>query len=130
MTLFRTVTQRGVWIEEHCVRCWQGGDAGDPAKPQCPILAKAIRTERKPSEWQRNPRANTIAGMYKCNEFSTKPPRVDRQGRQQLSEASNPKGYEDVPLFDVTPYASEHPGYVPVEGWPERPGTAKEVDHQ
>lgn len=117
MTLFRTETPRGVWIEQHCVRCWRGKDAGDPARPQCPILTKAIRTDRKPVEWQRNPRANTIAGMYKCDEFSTEPPRVKRQEQQ----------FEDVPMFEVE---SVDVGFVPVEGWPERPGTAKEVDHQ
>lgn len=120
MTLFRTETQRGVWIEQHCVRCWRGQGVGDPAKPQCPILAKAIARDRKPVEWDRNPRANTIAGQYKCNEFATEPPRIKRQDKQ----------FEDVPLFDVTPYAGEHPGFVPVDGWPDRPSTGKGVDHQ
>lgn len=116
MSLFRSETERGVWIEMNCARCWRytTPDTG------CPILPKAVARDRKPPEWQRNPRANTIAGMYKCDEFATEPPRIKRQEQQ----------FEDVPMFDVTPYASERPGYVPVEGWPERPGTVKEVDHQ
>lgn len=119
MTLFRTETERGVWIEQHCVRCWLGQGIGDPERPQCPILAKAIARDRKPIEWTRNSKPQTIAQIYKCDQFATEPPRIKRADKQ----------FEDVPLFDVTPYATEV-GLVPVEGWPERPGKRKEVDHQ
>lgn len=114
MSLFRTETERGVWIEMNCQRCWHSAAANG-----CPILIKAIARDRKPVEWDRNPRATTIAQQYKCNEQAAEPPRIKRQDKQ----------FEDVPLFDVTPYATEV-GLVPVEGWPERPGKRKEVDHQ
>lgn len=127
MSLFRTETERGVWIEMNCQRCWHYASrnvhdahgVGDPAKPQCPILIKAIARDRKPVEWDRNLRATTIAQQYKCNEQAAESPRIKRQDKQ----------FEDVPMFDVTPYATEV-GFVPVEGWPDRPGTSKEVDHQ
>jgi hypothetical protein len=112
MTLFRTPTARDIWVDANCGRCWR-----DPNG--CPILEKALRTDRKPVEWTRNPRAQLMQDSIKCSEFATRPPLVKRKGEQQ---------FEDVPLFEVTPYAVDV-GYVPAEGWPEKPRKEKGGEH-
>jgi hypothetical protein len=106
MTLFKNPTAQAVWLENWCERCW---------RDQCPILERGLRTDRKPKEWDRNPRTDLMAKAYRCNEFRTKPPRAARQ--QQ---------FEDVPMFDVDETDAR---YVPVDNWPERPSTRKDVDH-
>lgn len=110
MALFKSATHQQVWTGHWCDRCYRDRDA-------CPILAKALRTNRKPPEWDRKPRAQTMADSIKCNEFGRRPPVNHRA----------PPRFENEPLFEVTPYSTEV-GYVPVQGWPEKPGK-KGVDH-
>jgi hypothetical protein len=110
MTLFKTPTHRAVWMGKWCDQCWR-------KTVDCPILEKALRTDRKPPEWTRNPRAQLMQDSIKCAEFATRPPLVKRKGAQQ---------FEDVPMFDVEPVDI---GYVPVEGWPEKPRKDKGGEH-
>lgn len=71
MSLFKNQVHQDVWIEHHCHLCWRN--------PGCTILAKALRTDRKPVEWQRNPRKNALMqDSIKCNEQSKQPPTVAR----------------------------------------------------
>lgn len=107
MTLFKTSTAQSIWIEHHCDRCWR--------QDGCRILERAIRTDRKPAQWERNSRASLMQDAYKCSEFSHIPTRPKRE--QQ---------FEDVPMFDVEPTDAQ---YVPVPGWPERAPKQKEGDH-
>jgi hypothetical protein len=114
MTLFKTPTARDVWLGANCDRCYRHiGDRYD-----CPILEKALRTDRKPVEWTRNPRAQLMQDSIKCGEFATRPPLVKRKGEQQ---------FEDVPMFDVEPVVDIN--YVPVEGWPEKPRKDRGGEH-
>jgi hypothetical protein len=116
MTLFKNPTAQDVWVEHHCMRCYRlaGGFGPDDEIP-CPILERALRTDRKPKEWTRNQRAQLMQDAYRCNEYRTTPPRTKT------------KHFEDVSMFgDDTPYRVDV-GYVPVEGWPEKP--TKGVDH-
>lgn len=104
MTIFKTETQQGVWIEQWCVRCYRTRNG----VTVCPILDKALSTGRKPPEWIRKQRAQTIENMIKCTQFGTKPP-VARRGKQ----------YEDVPMFDVNELDCSPTRLVPVPGWPD-----------
>lgn len=71
MSLFKSVTHQEIWIEHHCHRCWHN--------PGCPILAKALRTDRKPVEWDRNPRKNALMqDSIKCNSETRQPPTIAR----------------------------------------------------
>lgn len=87
MTLFKNQTHQDIWIEHHCHRCWRNG--------ACTILDKALRTNRKPVEWERNPRKNVLMqDSIKCNEQAKLPPPVARfhyDGDMSI----------DVPMFDV-----------------------------
>lgn len=84
MSLFRNQVHQDIWIEHHCERCWH--------HPDCPILRKALTSDRKPVEWDRNTRKGALMqDTIKCNsETRTAPPRP------------KPLGI-DVPMFDVTP---------------------------
>lgn len=113
MTLFKNSTAQEVWISHWCARCYRTRDG----KTDCDIIAKALRTERKPPEWDRNDRAQTMAERLKCNEFSRKPPRRRAKDKQ----------YEDIPMFDDDTLKSDI-RFVPVAGWPEKP--KKETEHQ
>ncbi len=75
-----------------------------------------MRTGRKPPEWDRMPRADEMVKTIRCNAYTPRPPRTGRAQSQEVTEA----------LFDVTPAAV---GYVPVDGWPQRPGPDG-VSHQ
>lgn len=81
--LFKNKTHRDVWIESNCERCAHN--------PGCTILAKALRTDRKPVEWERNPRKTALmAETIRCKSKTRVLPR--------------PKPLNiDVPMFDVTP---------------------------
>lgn len=106
--LFKTETQRGVWLEHHCKRCWREAD--------CAILKRALRTDRKPVEWERKSRPRTMSETYKCSEFGAQPPRITKGERQ----------FDDVPMFDM----EEHDVHlVPVDGWPDQPKKDKTGDH-
>lgn len=121
MTLFKTQTAQEIWIDHHCHGCFQPDEAARRLQnkdTQCPIQAKALNSDRKPVEWTRNQRASRMQDAYKCKAFQARPNRTGQKTQH----------FVDVPLFDVTPYAVEV-GYVPVEGWPERP-KGKEVEHQ
>jgi hypothetical protein len=123
MTLFRNDTHSELWRQRWCHTCFQPDEAARRIQgkdTQCPIWAKAIGSGRKPPEWSRNTRADEMVKTIRCNAYQDQPP-VNRRGvSDQVTE----------PLFDVTPYAAEHPGYLPVDGdWPEKP-TKNEVDHQ
>lgn len=112
MALFRTETQRDIWLAHWCERCWRN--------PDCPIVARALRRDRKPQEWERNPRAALMREAYKCNEFATKPPRTPKREQQ----------FEDVSMFDDDAIQTGEVNLVPVEGWPDPPRRKdKEGDH-
>lgn len=85
--IFRNLTHRDIWIDHHCNRCHHGQQTA-----VCPILARAITSDRKPVEWDRNTRKNaTMAESIKCNSETRLPPRDTR-----------PVVDVDVPMFDVT----------------------------
>lgn len=84
MSLFKSPTHQDIWIEANCEvsRCWRYGS--------CPILASALRRDRKPPQWKRNPRPKVIAEQYKCSEQARRRP-------------APPQRQIDVPMFDVEP---------------------------
>lgn len=117
MTLFRNDTHRDIWIEHHCRTCFQPDEANrrlHGADTQCPILQRALNTDRKPVEWERNPRPQLMQDTIICNSYQDKP-----------RKAKADKQFEDVGMFDVEP---QDKLMIPVEGWPDRP-PAKGVDH-
>jgi hypothetical protein len=121
MTLFRSNNHRDIWRERWCDTCFQPDEAARRIQGkdvECPIWAKAMKEDRKPPQWDRNTRTDEVWRMIKCNSYTPKPP-INRRERAIA---------EDVPLFDVTPYAVDI-GFVPVEGWPDRP-KKDGVDHQ
>jgi hypothetical protein len=93
--LFKNKTHQDIWIEHHCGRCFFG-----KADTMCPILHRALRSGRKPVEWQRNPRKNVLMqDSIKCDAQTRTPPTVKQ-----------PKTFEDIPMFDVTPVALGNEG--------------------
>lgn len=120
MTLFRSQVHQEIWRQRWCETCFQPDEAARRLYGKdsvCPIWERAIRTNRKPVQWDRKPRATDMDRTIKCNEHASKPPITKRPSVKT----------EDVPLFDVTPYKTDV-GFVPVEGWPDRPG-AEGTDH-
>lgn len=93
MSLFKNKTHQDIWIESNCASGCHAYAHPDTVqhmrKPQCLILKRALRTDRKPPEWERNPRKNVLmAETIKCKAKSRTPlpkPRVDN----------------DVAMFDV-----------------------------
>jgi hypothetical protein len=86
MTLFKNQTHQDIWIGHHCERCFHYADS------ECPILSKALRTNRKPPQWDRSTRKNALMqDTIKCNEETHQPPRTG------VKRVVN----EDVPMFDV-----------------------------
>lgn len=120
MTLFRSQTHQEIWQMANCHTCFQPEEAARRLHGKegsvCPIWAKAMRTDRKPVEWDRKPRAADMDRTIKCNSHTPKPPIHRRE-----------KHFEDVPLFEVTPYKVDV-GFVPVDGWIDRP-KKDGVDH-
>lgn len=90
MSLFRNTTHAEIWVEANCeMGCWRDYKT-------CPILERALRTDRKPPEWERNTRSGALmAETIKCAEKSKTPPHVHK--RVDL----------DVPMFDVQPVTTE-----------------------
>jgi len=86
---------------------------------QCPILKRALETDRKPVKWDRT-RSKDMATSIKCNARTTRPASV---ARSKVNEFEVPQEslWEDSELDHA-----EH--FVPVPGWPERP-RSKGVDH-
>lgn len=86
MTLFKNQTHQDIWISHHCERCYfLTSHLG------CKILTGALKTGRKPVEWDRNPRKNaTMAESIKCNSETRLPPR-------DVKHSIN----IDVPMFEV-----------------------------
>jgi hypothetical protein len=119
MTLFKNKTHEEIWIDHHCHRCFQPDEYSRRELGRdtiCPILAKALKTQRKPREWDRPHRPARMQDAYKCNEFQAQPQRYTRQ----------PQQFEDVEMFKVEP---QDTSFVPVEGWPDKPKKGKDVDH-
>jgi len=110
MTLFKSITARDIWVGHWCERCWREPN-------ECKILTNALTSDRKPREWNRNPRAQLMKDAYRCNAFDTRPPRIDQHGAP---------AYDDVPMFDVEP---QDISYVPVAEWPDQPRKKEEGDH-
>ena len=93
MALFKNQTHRDIWIESNCAMgCHAYAHTDTVAhmrKPQCPILVRALKTDRKPVEWERNPRKGALmAETIKCKARSRVP-------------APKPKADTDVAMFDV-----------------------------
>lgn len=81
--LFRNKTHQDIWIEHHCERCAR--------QSGCTIILKAVRTQRKPPEWDRSNRANALMqDSIRCNEEV-----------RVLPIPKLPKMFDDVPMFDV-----------------------------
>lgn len=118
MTLFRNNTHKEVWQQRWCRTCFQPDEAArriQGKETQCPIWEKAMSTDRKPVQWDRNTRTDEMEKSIKCNSYAPKPPITSRD--KAIAE--------DVAMFDVEPHEVH---MVPVEGWPERP-TKDGVDH-
>jgi len=118
MTPFRSNTHREIWRQRWCYTCFQPDEAARRIQHKdtvCPIWAKAMRTGLEPVEWDRT-RSDEMEKSIKCNAYEPRPATVKRD-----------KQFDDVPMFDVTPYAVDV-GFVPVENWPDRP-TKDGVDH-
>ena len=119
MTLFRNITHQEIWIDRWCHTCFEPHEAQrrlQNADTWCPILEYALRTKRKPPQWDRNPRADEMHRAITCNAYQPKPPHVRKPPHQD---------FEDVPMFDVEPKPAH---LIPVEGWPDPP-TKDEPDH-
>lgn len=81
--IFKSSVHRDIWIEHHCERCARN--------PGCPIVLRAIKTDRKPKEWERNPRKNALMqDSIKCSSECRRLPRETK-----------PRIDIDVPMFDV-----------------------------
>lgn len=122
MTLFTTKTHQDIWQQRWCHTCFQPDEAArrlHGKQSVCPIWERAIRTGRKPVEWDRMPRADQMERTIRCNSYLDAPP-VNRR-RATIDS-------EDVPLFDETPFKADV-GFVPVDGWPERPRKKFGTDH-
>jgi len=116
--LFRNPTHQGVWVDRWCHSCFQPDEAARRLQgkdTQCPILERALRTGRKPVEWDRT-RNPDMERSIKCNAYLARP---------QAVTARPDKAFEDVPMFDIEPHEVH---LVPVEGWPDPP-TDGGVDH-
>lgn len=94
MALFRSPLHQDIWVEHHCGRCYFG-----TADTMCPILHRALRSDRKPVEWERNPRKNaTMAETIKCHMETRQPPKYG--GQRTVTD-------ETMGLFEVeTPDAA------------------------
>lgn len=118
MTLFRNDTHRDLWKQRWCHTCFEPHEAARRIQGRdavCPIWEKALRTGRKPVEWDRT-RSDEMEKSIKCNAYTNRPMRSMKPEQQ----------FEDVPMFDVEPRQAH---LVPIEGWPDRP-TKNEVEHQ
>lgn len=118
MTLFHNNTHKELWRQRWCDTCFQKDEAKrriQGKETACPIWAKAMKSDRKPPEWDRT-RSDEMEKSIKCNAYEPRPAAVKRGNK-----------FEDVPMFDVEPHEAH---LVPVDGWPERPCKDKEVDHQ
>lgn len=121
MTLFRSITHRDIWLERWCDTCFkpeqaelrlQGKGAG------CPIRNKALASDRKPPQWDRQPRADEMHRTIRCNSYEAKPPVARRR-----DAAASP---DEAGLFDI----DEHEVHlVPVEGWPDYRAGKDGIDH-
>jgi hypothetical protein len=122
MALFNSLTAQGIWLEMNCHLCFQVDEAArrlHGKDTQCPIQKRALESGRKPTKWDRNPRAKEMERAYKCREFKSRP---DSTARKRVNEFDT----DQDSLFEPRP---EELKYVPVEGWPDRPGQAPGVDH-
>lgn len=91
MKLFRSQVHQDIWIEHHCERCHHG----IPDPMLCPILRRALKTGRKPVEWDRNTRKGALMqDTIRCNMQTNSPPKYG--GIRQVTD-------ETITLFDVTP---------------------------
>lgn len=109
MSLFPSDTARDVWRGHWCERCFQTDEADLRLHDKgfgCPIIARALTSDRKPVQWKRNARAATMAAAYGCDSFLAKPA-VNR--RKKAPD-------ETMAMFDVEPTDR---GFVPIEGWPD-----------
>lgn len=92
MALFRNNTHRDIWIEHNCeLGCWR--------PPQnCSILQRALKSDRKPPEWERNTRTKNalMQDSIKCSEKAKQPPA--RQGFR-----ADHVLLDEAKLFDVEP---------------------------
>jgi hypothetical protein len=120
MALFKNPTHQDIWLENWCYRCFQPDEVMWRIQGKgrmCPILTGALSTGRKPKEWDRMPRADTMAKSIRCNAFLSRP---------ELTKKQTIPDPQQQAMFDVEPHEIS---YVPVEGWPDKP-SPKEVDHQ
>lgn len=73
MALFKSPLHQAIWMEHHCERCHFGVD-------DCRILDRALRTDRKPVEWERNTRKGALmADTMKCHMETRTPPKYGGQ---------------------------------------------------
>lgn len=121
MTLFKNQTHQEVWQQRWCGTCFQPDEAArrlHGKNTQCPIWAHAISTGRKPVQWDRMARADQMDRTIRCNTYQDSPSVT----RRPVAEN------EGVPLFDDTPFKTDV-GFVPVDGWPEKPRKKHGTDH-
>lgn len=92
MTLFKNETHQDIWVEHHCDRCYFGR-----ATTICPILGKALSTNRKPVEWDRNTRKNVLMqDSIKCNMETRTPPKFG--GVRQVTDETGTLFAVDIPV--------------------------------
>jgi hypothetical protein len=96
MALFRSPLHQDIWMEHHCGRCYFGNPE---VHDGCRILDRALRTDRKPVEWERNTRKGALmADTMKCNMETHTPPKYG--GQRTVTD-------ETMGLFEVeTPDAA------------------------
>jgi hypothetical protein len=123
VSLFPSDTARDIWRGHWCERCFQPDEADFRLHGNgfgCQIIARALSSDRKPREWDRNTRAQTMSAAYGCNAFLAKPA-VARRGKAPD---------ETLPMFELEP--ADGRALVPVDGWPDyraEQGKPKKADH-
>lgn len=117
MTLFRNDIHQELWRQRWCETCWQPDEAARRVQDKdsvCPIWERAIRTERKPVQWDRTRQTN-MEHSIRCNSYTDKPESTARQVSQETQ----------VPMFETS---ETDRVFVPVDGWPDQP-PKKGTDH-
>jgi hypothetical protein len=97
MTLFKTQTHLEVWQMRWCHTCFQPDEAQRRLQGKdtvCPIWEKAIRTGRKPVQWDRV-KTDLMEHTIRCNAYEQRPALTRQTGKNTAAE--------NLAMFDVQP---------------------------